>query len=301
MANNFQKIKNGLNLQPTAAPASPQDGDVWHDPTQGLMVRTAGASQQAGAPAAAQSSPAGSIIMFAGTTEPVGWVFCYGQAVSRTTFASLFAALSTTYGPGDGSTTFNLPDMRGRAPVGRDNMGGSTASRITAAISGITGTTLGATGGNEALHAHNHSGTGLTVSGTNGTSAVTGTTNIGHTHGGSSVSGSIGGDGAHTHSVRINGYSGGANMTGAVYGSSQDNNDGFDTGLPPGTPEGAHSHGFSLTAAGQSLGTTNVGLASGVAAAQSWSGTVAGSTASSGAGGSQNVQPSIIINFIIKT
>src|SRR4051812_25604199 len=122
MANNFQKIKNGLNLQPTAAPASPQDGDVWHDPTQGLMVRTAGTSQQAGAQAAANSSPSGTIVMFAGLTEPTGWVFCYGQAVSRTTFSSLFAALSTTYGVGDGTTTFNLPDMRGRVGVGRDDM-----------------------------------------------------------------------------------------------------------------------------------------------------------------------------------
>src|SRR5688500_3675360 len=55
--------------------------------------------------------PTGSVVPYAGTTEPTNWLFCYGQAVSRTTYAALFTAISTTYGAGDGSTTFNLPDL----------------------------------------------------------------------------------------------------------------------------------------------------------------------------------------------
>lgn len=98
----------------------------------------------------------GMVVPFAGSSAPTGWLMCYGQAVSRTTYAALFALISTTYGTGDGSTTFNLPDLRGRAVFGVDNMGGSAASRVTAGVSGITGTSLGATGGNEAMHQHSH-------------------------------------------------------------------------------------------------------------------------------------------------
>ena len=105
---------------------------------------------------AASILPPGVVLPYAGDTAPVGWAFPYGQAVSRLTYSALFKALGTTYGTGDGSTTFNLPDLRGRAPFGDDNMGGSTAGRITNAISGITGTTLGATGGSESMQSHDH-------------------------------------------------------------------------------------------------------------------------------------------------
>ena len=57
----------------------------------------------------------GEMVAFAGSTAPAGSLLCYGQAISRTAYAGLFAALSTTYGVGDGSSTFNLPDLRGRA------------------------------------------------------------------------------------------------------------------------------------------------------------------------------------------
>jgi microcystin-dependent protein len=97
-----------------------------------------------------QVVPAGSVQMYAGTTEPSGWLFCYGQAISRTTYAALFAVLSTTYGAGDGSTTFNLPDIRGRVVAGQDDMGGSSANRLTLSeANGIDGDVLGGTGGHE--------------------------------------------------------------------------------------------------------------------------------------------------------
>jgi microcystin-dependent protein len=87
---------------------------------------------------------------FFGTTAPnSSFVFPFGQAISRTTYSALFALLSTTYGTGDGSTTFNVPDLRGRVVAGRDDMGGSAASRLTNSGSSIIGTTLGAAGGGE--------------------------------------------------------------------------------------------------------------------------------------------------------
>lgn len=68
--------------------------------------------------------PVGCVIPFAGAAAPTGWLLCQGQAVSRTTYAQLFSVIGTTYGSGDGSTTFNLPDMRGRVAVGSDaNLG----------------------------------------------------------------------------------------------------------------------------------------------------------------------------------
>ena len=60
----------------------------------------------------------GSITMYAGATAPDGWLICDGSAISRTTYSDLFAVIGTTYGSGDGSTTFNIPDLQGRVPVG---------------------------------------------------------------------------------------------------------------------------------------------------------------------------------------
>jgi microcystin-dependent protein len=111
----------------------------------------------------AQTVPIGGIVDFAGTSAPAGWMLCYGQAISRTTYAQLFALLSTGYGPGDGSTTFNLPDLRGFVVAGKDNMGGAAAGRLTI----IAGGTLGTQGGTEtvtltAAQLAKHRHTGLT-------------------------------------------------------------------------------------------------------------------------------------------
>jgi microcystin-dependent protein len=94
---------------------------------------------------AVQASPIGMITPYAGSTAPTNWQLCYGQAISRTTYASLFAIIGTAYGVGDGTTTFNLPDLRGRTVAGLDNMGGSDAGRLS------TANTLGTTTGTETV------------------------------------------------------------------------------------------------------------------------------------------------------
>lgn len=77
--------------------------------------------------------PAGVIMDYAGSSVPTGWLECDGSAVSRTTYADLFTAVSTTWGAGDGSTTFNLPDFRGRARIGRGT-GTATAAGSNADV-----------------------------------------------------------------------------------------------------------------------------------------------------------------------
>lgn len=111
----------------------------------------------------AGAGPIGIVADFAGTTPPVGWMFCYGQTLSRTTYAQLFAVIGVTFGAGDNSTTFTLPDCRGRVTAGKDNMGGTSADRLTAPLNGDV---LGQTGGAEGhvltvaqMPAHDHGGT----------------------------------------------------------------------------------------------------------------------------------------------
>lgn len=108
--------------------------------------------------------PVGMIVDFAGATPPTGWMLCLGQAIPRAGYPELFQTIGTTYGVGDGSTTYNLPDCRGRFTAGVD----AGANRITNAGSGVTGSTLGAVGGsqNQTLLQANMPVTGPTFTGT---------------------------------------------------------------------------------------------------------------------------------------
>ena len=94
------------------------------------------------------NTPLGAMLPYTADTAPnSAFILPYGQALSRTTYAPYYALVSTRFGAGDGSTTFNAPDMRGRLIAGYDSMGGSAASRLTTAGGGIDGATIGAVGG----------------------------------------------------------------------------------------------------------------------------------------------------------
>jgi microcystin-dependent protein len=105
--------------------------------------------------------PTGAILDYGGVTAPSGYLLCYGQEVSQVTYDDLFTAIGTTWNTGgEGAGNFRLPDLRGRASFGQDDMGGVSANRITTP----NGDTLGATGGAESLTltstelpAHTHS------------------------------------------------------------------------------------------------------------------------------------------------
>ena len=93
--------------------------------------------------------PTGTVLPFAGINAPTGYLFCDGDAISRSTYSDLFGIIQTTYGVGDNSTTFNIPDLRGRVIAGQDDMGGTSADRLTGLSGGVNGDNLGATGGSE--------------------------------------------------------------------------------------------------------------------------------------------------------
>ena len=80
--------------------------------------------------------PSGAVLYFAGQTAPAGWLKANGAAVSRTAYAALFAAIGTTYGAGDGSTTFNLPDLRGEFMRGWDDGRGIDSGRAIGSAQG---------------------------------------------------------------------------------------------------------------------------------------------------------------------
>jgi microcystin-dependent protein len=122
----------------------------------------------------------GLVSMFAGATAPAGWLTCDGAAVSRTAYANLFNVVGTIYGIGDGTTTFNLPNLKGRVPVGRDT------TQVEFDTLGETGGAKTHTLGVTEMPSHTHSQTGHTHT----------VGDTGHTHG----------QGGHTHSVTDNGH-----------------------------------------------------------------------------------------------
>jgi len=184
-------------------------------------------------------TPTGSLTPYAGSSAPTGWLFCYGQAVSRVTYVDLFTAIGTTYGSGDGSTTFNLPDLRGRVIAGKDDMGGASANRLTDQSGGLNGDILGDSGGSE-------------------THTLTTAQMPTHTHTVNSVT---------VYAASVSGTNSGTSYSGLSYTSVND----FDSITRFGTTgDGVNSHTASL--------------------------------ANTGSGAAHNnVQPTFILNYIIKT
>ena len=148
----------------------------------GKYLTTNGTDTSWGTVSSGSTLPAGSMQMFAGaitqsasagvvtTTAPSGgWLLCNGDIISRTTYSALFTAIGTTFGAGDGSTTFALPDMRGRVP----------SAVGTGTYAGATARTLGGTLGTESetltssqIPAHSHPNTvGSTASSSNNATA----------------------------------------------------------------------------------------------------------------------------------
>lgn len=134
-------------------------------------------------------TPVGSIITYAGTTAPAGWLFCDGSEVTKTTYARLYAVIGTTYGTASNGTKFVLPNLADRIPVGKS---GATSVGNTGGNSSVTLSV-------EQLPSHTHTGT-TDVSGVH---THTGTTDVSgaHTHTGTTDS-----NGSHTHGITDPGH-----------------------------------------------------------------------------------------------
>lgn len=142
------------------------------------------------------SAKIGQIIAYAGSDEPNGWLKCDGRAVSRTTYSLLFSVIGTSFGTGDGSTTFNLPDLRDRFPVGAgttyslNSKGGSKDAIIPYHNHDVAAVNIASSGGHShTVPRHNNSGSGSAYTYATTSSAVK-FTQI-----------AVVGNGAHTHSV----------------------------------------------------------------------------------------------------
>lgn len=192
-------------------------------------------------------SPSGVVVPFAGSAAPEGYLLCDGAAVSRSTYADLFGVVGEAYGAGNGSTTFNLPDLRGRGVFGKDDMGGTGANRLTGVTGSVDGNTLGAAGGSEL------------------TSLVA----------------------DHTHSLTDSGHTHGVTDPGHIHV----------------TPSHNATGGFSnliLEAGAAATGTVDTGSATtGISIGSSSSGISVDSSVDGGSVG--NMNPALILNYIIKT
>jgi microcystin-dependent protein len=150
----------------TTEPPLPATGDIWIDSDdQQIKVYTGTAWVNL---ILANASPPGIVSPFAGSEAPFGYLLCDGSAVSRTTYSGLFTAISTAYGVGNGSTTFNLPDLRGRTIAGLDNIGGTDAGRLS--LANTLGTTAGTqthtlTSAEMPSHTHTQNAHGHTLGG----------------------------------------------------------------------------------------------------------------------------------------
>lgn len=189
----------------------------------GVTVRTADPVGELTTAPSVTAVPTGAYLPYGGTSAPTGFLLCDGSEVSRSTYSTLFGVIGTAYGSGDGATTFTLPDMRGRAPFGRDNMGGIDAARIPSAITGRT--SIGGTGGAA-------------------TTTLAEANLPAHTHTGTTSS-----DGAHTHTTAIEtdgaGGSGGAGRM-------------KSGGTTATSSNGAHTHTFTTSSVGSGTAATTL-------------------------------------------
>lgn len=210
----------------------------------------------------------GTVTMFAGSTAPTGSLMCAGQILNIADYPQLAAILGVTYG-GNGTTTFGIPDIRGRIVAGLDNMLGTAANRLTTAVSGVNGAALGAVGGVEGfgislaqMPAHNHA-----------------VTDAGHTHALNNPS--------HTHALSDPGHGHSHN---AAY-----NGGGSSTG----------GGGFPINASGGATinaAVTGITAAAATTAVSANAATTGITTQNSGTGAvHMNVQPTIVMNYIIYT
>ncbi|NUT83228.1 phage tail protein [Pseudomonas brassicacearum] len=276
-------------------------GDVWVQWNSSIgsgawvMIASTGMTKDMG-------SDVGDIKVVATAEPPQGWLKCNGALVSRAQYAALFAAISTRFGAGDGSTTFALPDLRGEFVRGWDDGRGIDSGRVLGAgQAGQNATHIHtATAANAGAHTHTLSATAASGGVHTHTLSATAAANGAHTH---AVSGAAASAGEHTHTApraQNNDVGGGSpNFTTANLQSGV---------TAPTNPGGAHTHTVSGTAASAGAHTHTV---SGTAAsAGDHTHVISGTAASAGdhshvitvaaSGGNETRPRNVALLYVIK-
>lgn len=272
-------VTNTIRLKETSNPAAPNNThallyarDNGSGQTQ-LAVRFATGSiiTLATEGSAAAEVPTGSVFFYTGASVPTGYLRCNGAAVSRTTYAALYSVVGVTFGSGDGVSTFNLPDLQGRNPLGS---GGSYSL-------GNSGGASSHTLASSEMPSHSHSGSTSSDGGHNHTATTS--SNGSHTHTATTST-----DGSHTHTSTHRSDGGGAAAGSGATGIL------LNDGSAVTGSSGSHSHSLTTSSGG---GHTH-SLTTSSAAAHSHTVTI-GST---GGGGSHNIlDPYLVLACIIKT
>jgi len=221
---------------------------------------------------ATTTTPAGVIQQYAATTAPIGYLICDGTAVSRTTYAALFQVISTTYGSGDGSTTFNLPDFRGRVAVAKST---DTEFDVMGEKGGAKTHTL--TTAELASHSHNVD-----------PASVSSSSEGSHTHAIDPPSTTSSSDGNHTHTY-VDEHE--LDRDWIDYPNETLVSDNQTAETKTTSAAGIHSHTVNIAS-----------FTSGAGSSHSHTIDVANTTSTSTGSGSahNNLQPYIVVNYIIK-
>lgn len=293
-ANLFEaQDSSGTTLFSVDKDGSVADGTVPVARVTGLAtVATSGDYDDLTNKPAIGGSPSGAVIAFAGASAPSGWLLCDGSAVSRSTYADLFTAISTNYGAGDGSTTFNVPDLRRRTPYGKgtsDSLG--TSDGVAEGSRSLSHT--------HSVPAHYHGKGTLNI-----TSSGTHTTSISHDHASFNATGYTGYDGAHTHGIN-SGETGGSGSNRYVLKSVGPTYITTAGGVQIIQTSATHRHSITLGVNVPSFSANSASTGAHTHASSSFSGSV-GATGSGIDGDSEMTSgsatlPHLIMNYIIKT
>jgi microcystin-dependent protein len=282
-------LTQSLSINGSVTPAKLTDDEAGFQTKFGVDEALATAEARLTFLESCAASQIGDIEPFAMGAVPFGYLECTGAAISRVAYGNLFAVVGAMFGPGDGSTTFNLPELRGESVKGAavaDTPGTMQAGQVgahahTATAANSTTHTHTATTSSDGTHAHTATAANSASHTHTETDGTTGTNSANHTHSWSDTTSSAG---AHTHTVSVSvaqgANSGYAIITGpgsAVSGSTSSGGAHTHTASGTTSAAAAHSHALSGTTAGGGAHNHTVTLVNSVAHTHTFSTSESGS------------------------